>query len=286
MKRRELPLGPWVDVAMDLLGPLPSNDYLLVLIDYYSRYKEVKMTKVITSAQIIKILKEIFSRLGYPVSITADNGKQFVSEEFREYCRECNIRLYNTVPYWPQMNGEVERQNRDILKRLRISQIERKDTKECLYEYLMMYNSTPHSVTGRTPSELFFQRQNRDKIPSLESTSEKINDSDVRDRDRIQKEIGKEFGDRKRKAVDSEIMEGDKVYVKNMEKTNKLTSNFNQTQYTVGSTNGGDCVVRNDETGQSYRRNIIHLKKVEGEWKAITPEEESVKESQGKASEE
>ena len=151
MKRQELPLGPWIDVAMDLLGPLPSNDYLLVVIDYYSRYKEVKVTKSISSAQIIKILKEIFSRLGFPVSITADNGRQFVSEEFREYCRECNIRLRNTVPYWPQMNGEVERQNRDILKRLRIGRTAGKDLKACLY--LMMH--TPLSNWSNTIRTVF-----------------------------------------------------------------------------------------------------------------------------------
>lgn len=275
MKRRELPLGPWIDVAMDLLGPLPSNEYLLVIIDYYSRYKEIKVTKSISSAQIINILKEIFSRLGFPVSITADNGKQFVSEDFREYCKECNIRLFNTVPYWPQMNGEVERQNRDILKRLRISQTEQRDIKDSLYEYLMMYNSTPHSVTGRTPSELFFQRQNRDKIPTLENTNEKKEDLEVRDRDKIQKELGKEYGDRKRKAMQSVISEGEKVYVKALDRANKLTPNFNPTQYTVESSKAGDCVVRNDETGQSYRRNVVHLKKVEGEWKAVVPEKEN-----------
>lgn len=106
MKRRELPSAPWVDVAIDLLGPLPSNDYLLVIVDYYSRYKEVKITKNITSSQIINILKEIFSRLGYPASITADNGRQFVSQEFRSFLQECNVTLFNTVPYWPQQNGK------------------------------------------------------------------------------------------------------------------------------------------------------------------------------------
>ncbi|CAK1600734.1 unnamed protein product [Parnassius mnemosyne] len=114
MKRRELPAAPWIDVTMDLMGPLPSNEYLLVVVDYYSRYKEVNNYKNITSLQIIKMVKEMFSRLGYPISITADNGKQLVSEEFRSFCKECNIKLFSTVLYWPQMIGEVERQNRDI----------------------------------------------------------------------------------------------------------------------------------------------------------------------------
>ncbi|KMQ92700.1 hypothetical protein RF55_7276 [Lasius niger] len=102
MKRRVLPLEPWIDVAIDYLGPLRSGDYILVIIDY-------------------------FSRNGYPVTMTADNGRQFTSEEFAKFCKECGITLYNTIPYWPQQNGEVERQNRDILKRLKISQIEKRD---------------------------------------------------------------------------------------------------------------------------------------------------------------
>ncbi|XP_022826768.1 uncharacterized protein K02A2.6-like [Spodoptera litura] len=271
MKRRELPSAPWVDVAIDLLGPLPSNDYLLVIIDYYSRYKEIKITKSIMSSQIIKILKEIFSRLGYPVSITADNGRQFISTEFRSFLQECNITLYNTVPYWPQQNGEVERQNRDILKRLKIGHIEKKDLRESLYEYLLMYNATPHSVTGKSPSELFFKRQCRDKIPSIRER-ELEDDSEVRDKDKEQKERGKEYGDKKRRAKESQLVEGDKVYVKEME-SNKLSLNYNPTPHVVENRSGGDVTVRNEETGQTLRRNVVHLKRVEGKWTSITDNE-------------
>ena len=275
MKRRELPSEPWIDIAMDILGPLPSNVYILVVIDYYSRYKEIKITKTITSAQIIKNLEEIFSRLGYPLSITADNGRQFISEEFKDFCKTCNIRLFNTVPYWPQMNGEVERQNRDILKRLKISKGEKKNMKETIYEYLMMYNSTPHSVTGKTPSELFFKRMNRDKIPMLKEMNKLENDTDVRDRDKSEKEKGKEYGDRKRKAKDVELAEGEKVYIKEMDKTSKLSTTFNPTPHVVEKSVGGDILVRNEETGQRLRRNAIHLKRVEGQWKSVEEENDS-----------
>lgn len=76
----------------------------------------------------------------------------------------------------------------------------------------------------------------------------------------------KEREDRKRKAAEINLEIGDKVYVKNMSKGNKLTSNFNPTTHTVTESNRSDVHVRNDETGQEYRRNIIHLKKVEGNW--------------------
>lgn len=43
LKRRELPQEPWVDIAIDLMGLLPSGDNLLVVVDNFSRYKEIKI---------------------------------------------------------------------------------------------------------------------------------------------------------------------------------------------------------------------------------------------------
>lgn len=269
MKRRELPSQAWIDTAIDFLGPLPSGDYLLVIIDYFSRYKEIKAMKSITSIDTIKVLKEIFSRVGIPVSITADNGRQFVSQEFRTFCSELGIKLYNTIPYWPQQNGEVERQNRDILKRLKISQLQKSDWRDDLLQYLMMYNSTPHSSTGKSPSELFYGRQFRDKLPSALAFNNSDVDSSISDRDKEKKWKGKINEDRKRKATDRQLEVGGKVYVKNFVKENKLTPDFDPTPHTVISTNGNEVNIRNDETGKEYRRNIVHLKRVEGQWEVV-----------------
>jgi hypothetical protein len=38
-----LPDGPWKKLAIDLSGPYPNGYYLLVLIDYYSRFPEVEI---------------------------------------------------------------------------------------------------------------------------------------------------------------------------------------------------------------------------------------------------
>ena len=66
-----------------------------------------------------------------------------------------------TIPYWPQQNGEVERQNRSMLKRIRISNAEGSDWQEEMDRYLMMYRSIIHSTTGKSPSELLFGRNIR-----------------------------------------------------------------------------------------------------------------------------
>lgn len=279
LKRRELPNEPWVDIAIDLLGPLPSGDFILVVVDYFSRYKEIKITRKISSGDIIKLLKEIFSRLGNPSSITADNGKQFCSEEIKHFCKERNIVLFNTVPYSPQQNGEVERQNRDILKRLKIKQFEKGDWRDGLEEYLVMYNSTPHSVTGKPPAEIFFKRQFRDKIPMVGDINRQLNEWDVRDMDKEKKQLGKEYADRKRKAQECDLAPGDKVYLKNITKDNKLSLNYDPSPHTVEKCTGGDIEVRNDSTGQVLRRNVVHLKKVEGQWKVCNDNE--AKEGEG-----
>lgn len=99
MKRRTFPTAPWVDVAIDLMGPLPSSDYLFVMVDYYSRYKEIKIMRTIDAKHTIGVMKEIFSRLGFPNTITADNGPQFISNEMKTFCSENGILLHTTIPY-------------------------------------------------------------------------------------------------------------------------------------------------------------------------------------------
>lgn len=76
---------------------------------------------------------------------------------------------------------EVERHNRDILKRIKISQVEKTDWKGDILKYLTMYNSTPHSTTGKSSSELFYHRQFRDKIFSVIALEQIETNQEVKD---------------------------------------------------------------------------------------------------------
>ncbi|XP_055623615.1 uncharacterized protein K02A2.6-like [Toxorhynchites rutilus septentrionalis] len=163
MTRKQLPDGPWKEIAIDFLGPLPEGQWLFVVVDYYSRFVEVVEMWDITASDTIRELSTMFGRFGVPITMRADNGPQLGSEckELKAFCKEFNIELVNTIPYWPQANGEVERQNRSILKRLRISQELGKDWRLELRKYLLAYHSTSHPTTGRSPSELLFGRRIR-----------------------------------------------------------------------------------------------------------------------------
>ena len=101
MKRTELPTQPWQDLAVDLLGPLPTGEYLLVVVDYFSRFFEVAVTKSVTSGKMISCLKAMFATHGLPLSIKTGNGPQFVSQEFEVYLKDNNTEHRTSTPMWP-----------------------------------------------------------------------------------------------------------------------------------------------------------------------------------------
>ena len=148
------------------MGPLPSGHHLLVVVDYYSRYYEVVL-QTTTSGKVIDCLDKVFSRHGLPMSLKSDNGPQFASEEFREYCKENNIVHCKVTARWTQVNGEVERQNASLLKRIQIAQAELRDWRKETRKYLTSYRSIEHPTTGKSPAELLFARKMRGKLPEM-----------------------------------------------------------------------------------------------------------------------
>ena len=107
IKPTPLPRGPWQDLAVDLLGPLPSRDSVLVIVDYFSRFYEIGVMRSTTSEKIIERLEEIFTTHGLPLSVTSDNGPQFRCDVFEQYLEGRGVEHRKTTPLWPQANGEV-----------------------------------------------------------------------------------------------------------------------------------------------------------------------------------
>ncbi|XP_055615582.1 uncharacterized protein K02A2.6-like [Toxorhynchites rutilus septentrionalis] len=261
MSRSQLPSYPWHTLAVDFLGPLPDGQSLFVVIDYYSRFIEVCEMESTTANDVIRELAIMCGRFGIPSFIRADNAPQFSAEctELKEFCESTGFKIVNTIPYWPQSNGEVERQNRSILKRLRIAQELGLDWRKELRDYILTYHSTKHPSTGKPPGELMFGRRIKSKVPSIMIFNE---DGAVRKRDAVVKQKGKDYGDGKRKAKSSKIKEGDTVLAKRMRMSNKLDTNFSNEEYIVQSKVGSDTIIKSTSSGKEYRRNSAHLKKV------------------------
>ena len=172
IKPTRLPERAWKEIAVDLLGPLPTGEHLLVVVDYFSRWMEVDVLRSTTSAAVIKCLDSHFVRYGVPAGLRTDNGSNLVSEEMEKYLEEMGIVHHCNTPLWPRANGDVERQNRSLLKTMRVSQAEGKDWRLELNKFLLAYRSTSHTTTGVSPAELFFKRKLTTRLPEFTESGE------------------------------------------------------------------------------------------------------------------
>lgn len=258
MIRTPMPKEPWQHLAADLLGPLPDGYYVLVVIDYYSRYFEVRMTKSITSTKLIQCLSDIFATHGLPVSLKTDSAQCFVSKEFKQFLQSMDIRHTTSIPLWPQSNGEVERQNRTLLKFVKIVHSSGKDMMSELNNFLSAYRTTPHAVTGMCPSELLFRRKVRSKLPEVIDNLMPDED-EVRERDSHKKSEGARYVDKRRNAKISEIIVGDRVLLQ-QNRQHKLSTTYKPEIYTVIAKTGCEVTIQSDD-GVQYRRNVCQVKK-------------------------
>ncbi|XP_039448651.2 uncharacterized protein K02A2.6-like [Culex pipiens pallens] len=103
-----LPDRPWQRVHIDYAGPVDGY-YYFVIVDAYSKWPEIFRTRVITATATLDMLRETCSRYGNPDVLVSDNGTQFTSGQFEEFCRANGVTHLRTAPYHPQSNGQAER---------------------------------------------------------------------------------------------------------------------------------------------------------------------------------
>jgi transposase InsO family protein len=109
--------------GLDLVGPLqkaPGDfSHLLVAIDKFSKWIEVRPLTSIRSEQAVAFFTNIIHRFGVPNSIITDNGTQFTGKKFLDFCEDHHIRVDWAAVAHPMMNGQVERANGMILQGLK-----------------------------------------------------------------------------------------------------------------------------------------------------------------------
>jgi transposase InsO family protein len=110
------PFAVW---GLDLIGPLQKApggfSHLLVAIDKFSKWIEVRPLTSIRSEQAVAFFTNIIHRFGVPNSIITDNGTQFTGKKFLDFCEDHHIRVDRAAVAHPMTNGQVERANGMIL---------------------------------------------------------------------------------------------------------------------------------------------------------------------------
>ena len=232
LKPNPFPSNPWKKIAIDILGELHGiqgpTRYVLVLIDLYSKWPEVRAVTNITSHCVNQFLADTFARWGLPEEIISDNGRQFVSREFEEFLRNLNIKHSRTALYHPQANGAVERFNRVLKEGLRVGKYEGKPFESTLRSIIANYRSTVHGTTGMTPAELMIGRKLRMPLdllplhPVRRTVHFEETHKTVEQRVNFKQNQYKSYADDRRRAQPSNLKKGDRVRVRNPIRHNKL----------------------------------------------------------------
>ena len=109
IKTKKFP--PWGVLTTDLLGPLPIDESISVVVDYYSRYYEINILRPTVASKVISSLQDMFASHGLHESLASNNGTRFIATEFTEYMAQQGIRYHKVTGKWPRRTRKVPAEN-------------------------------------------------------------------------------------------------------------------------------------------------------------------------------
>ncbi|GJS29596.1 reverse transcriptase domain-containing protein [Tanacetum coccineum] len=171
--------------GIDIAGPFPEGPgkvkFLIVAIDYLTKWIEVKAVATITGNQVNKFAWDnIICRFGLPGEIISDNGKQFRDNPFKDWYEKLRIRQCFASVKHPQANGLVERANRSLGEGIKARLDERsKDWIEELPHVLWAHRTMIKSSNGETHSMSDGTEARKGDEQARNSVAKAVNDGKV-----------------------------------------------------------------------------------------------------------
>lgn len=158
------PQRPWEYTGVDYVGPLPrttrGNAYILVFVDYFSKWIEVSAVREAT-AQVAanRFITDIFARHGAPSYLISDRGTPFVSDLFEHVVSTLGTEHRLTTAYHPQTNA-TERVNRTLKTAIR-AYVGDKHTSwdKFIPQICFALRTAPHESTGLSPAMMLYGRE-------------------------------------------------------------------------------------------------------------------------------
>lgn len=100
---------PFEKVALDLIDMRQEGCYILVAIDYFTRFIVSKTLENKSAETVCNVIKEWYGQGYIPETLISDNGKEFMNEFFKKMCRSLEIRLHVVGIEYHRSNGRIER---------------------------------------------------------------------------------------------------------------------------------------------------------------------------------
>jgi hypothetical protein len=237
--------SPFYQIGIDFVGPLPKteqgNKYIIVAMDYFTKWPEARPVPVATAEETEKfIYEEIICRHGCPQIILSDRGSHFNNQVIEKLLKRFQIKHLFSTPYHPQTNGLVERFNRTLCESL--AKLVEQTMEWDLYvaPVLFAYRTSKQSTIKVPPFYLTYGRDATlpmdDPSQKFENLSERITnliDKLPHDRERIKNRIDQQQN--KQKAYHDRHIKnsirlniGDKVLLYKAEKEKQWTGKLEE----------------------------------------------------------
>ncbi|GKB52233.1 reverse transcriptase domain-containing protein [Tanacetum coccineum] len=146
--------------GLDFMGPFPNsrgNKYVIVVVDYVSKWVEAQALSTNDARVVIKFLRGLFARFGVPKSLISDRGTHFCNLQLEKALRKYRVTHKFSTAYHPQTNGQNEVTNRAIKRILERSVgYNPNDWSEKLNDALWAFRTAYKTPTGCTPFRLVY----------------------------------------------------------------------------------------------------------------------------------